>query len=315
MRDLPSWVRIGGVTDGLLIGGQSDGAGPVVRPLLEDCLLSVWTQPFAWLLLAEPVPLEETGRLADDVADRAYTARSMAERSPENAVEAARLERRHRELRQAATTGLWRVHLLAGGTSPQAAARVAALVCASADLDGLPYALAPLREEASQNAAAWPFEASSRLVAALARPPVREVPGVRFVVRPEFDVTPEIGAGGVPLGRVPSVDAVVSLGLRARGLVWRWVPTTRVAHCCFEHADQNFGSPDRGPRAAPPPAGDEARSPGRARVRHGMDVPTRRRRRSPTPPRPDVHRCCPPRKPTNPAAAPAPSAAGSKAAR
>jgi DNA helicase HerA-like ATPase len=44
----------------------------------------------------------------------------------------------------------------------------------------------------------------SRLVAALARPPVREVPGVRFVVRPEFDVTPETttGAGGVPLGQV-----------------------------------------------------------------------------------------------------------------
>jgi hypothetical protein len=174
----------------------------VVRPSLEDCLLSVWTQPFAWLLLAEPVNTEETGRLADEVADRAYTAQSMAERSPENAVDAARLERRHRELRQAATSGLWRVSLLAGGMSPQAAARVAALVCASADLDGLPYALAPLPDEASQNAAAWPFEASSRLVAALARPPVREVPGVRFVVRPEFDVTPETAAGGVPLGRV-----------------------------------------------------------------------------------------------------------------
>ncbi|MFB9834964.1 hypothetical protein ACFFNX_22525, partial [Actinoallomurus acaciae] len=201
MRDLPSWVRIGGVTDGLLIDDQPDGEGPVARPSLEDCLLSVWTQPFAWLLLAEPVNTEETRRLADDVADRAFTAQSMAERSPENAVEAARLERRHRELRQAATTGLWRVHLLAGGMSPQAAARVAALVCASADLDGLPYALVPLPDEASLNAAR-PFEASSRLVAALARPPLREVPGVRFVVRPEFDVTPETAAGGVQLGRV-----------------------------------------------------------------------------------------------------------------
>ncbi|GLY81614.1 ATP-binding protein [Actinoallomurus iriomotensis] len=197
MREFPSWVRIGGVTDGLLTDDQPDRAAPVTRPSLEDCLLSVWTRPFAWLLLAEPVGAEETGRLADDVADRAYTAQSMAERSPENAVEAARLERRHRELRQAATSGLWRVWLLAGGTDPRAAARVAALVCASADLDGLPYALAP-----QGTSAAWPFEASSRLVAALARPPAREVPGVRFVVRPEFDVTPETAAGGVPLGRV-----------------------------------------------------------------------------------------------------------------
>jgi hypothetical protein len=38
---------------------------------------------------------------------------------------------------------------------------------------------------------AWPFHASSRLVAALARPPARSVPGIRFVLRPDFDVTPE----------------------------------------------------------------------------------------------------------------------------
>lgn len=39
-------------------------------------------------------------------------------------------------------------------------------------------------------------------MAALARPPVREVAGVRFVMRPEFDVTPESAATGVRLGRV-----------------------------------------------------------------------------------------------------------------
>lgn len=105
MNDLPHWTRIGGIIDGLLTDDQPDAAGPMMRPSLEDCLLSVWTEPFAWLLLAEPVSLAETGRLADDVADRAYTAQSMAERSPENAVQAQRLERRHRELRQAASSG------------------------------------------------------------------------------------------------------------------------------------------------------------------------------------------------------------------
>ncbi len=213
MGDLPCWTRIGGITDGLLVDEAPDPAAQqVLRPSLEDCLLSVWTGPFAWLLLAEPVDAAETGRLADEIADLAYTAQSMAERSPENAVAAARLERRHRELRQAATSGLWRLHLLAGGTSPQAANRVAALVCASADLDGLPYALTPeppgagearaTGEAAPAGVPRSPFEAGTRLVAALARPPVREVPGVRFAVRPEFDVTPETAAGGVPLGRV-----------------------------------------------------------------------------------------------------------------
>jgi DNA helicase HerA-like ATPase len=51
-----------------------------------------------------------------------------------------------------------------------------------------------------------PFDGSSRLLAALARPPAREVPGVRFVLRPDFDTTPETasitGAPAVPAGVV-----------------------------------------------------------------------------------------------------------------
>ena len=43
---------------------------------------------------------------------------------------------------QGRSTGLWRIRLAAGGTDPEAAARVAGLVCASADLAELPYALA-----------------------------------------------------------------------------------------------------------------------------------------------------------------------------
>jgi hypothetical protein len=123
------------------------------------------------------------------------------------------------------------VRLLAGGPAPQAAGQIAGLLCASADLDGLPYALVPMpgcagldevldgslvaehnppaviggppglapgtqlppsrARDADISAPAWPFHASSRLVAALARPPAREVPGIRFVLWPDFDVTPE----------------------------------------------------------------------------------------------------------------------------
>ncbi|WP_412519088.1 ATP-binding protein [Actinomadura madurae] len=186
------WVSIGGIADGLLV----DDPAPEepARPSLEDGLLSVWMQPFAWMLVAEPVEPEEARRLADDLADRQQRAQSMAEMSPEESVTALRMDKRHRELRQAATSGLWRVHLTAGAATPRAAARVAALVSASADLSRLPYALVP--------GAAGPFEASTQLVAALARPPVREVAGVRFVMRPEFDVTPESAATGVRLGRV-----------------------------------------------------------------------------------------------------------------
>ncbi|MEU5993014.1 ATP-binding protein [Spirillospora sp. NPDC047418] len=193
---MPHWVGIGGIADGLLVDDrlQEEPA----RPSLEDGLLSVWMRPFAWLLVAEPVEPSEAGRLADDLADRQQRAQSMAEMSPEESVAAVRMERRHRELRRSATSGLWRVHLAAGAATPEGAARVAALVCASTDLTGLPYALVPGEK--------GPFEASTQLVAALARPPAREVAGVRFVMRPEFDVTPESADAGVPLGRVLDRD-------------------------------------------------------------------------------------------------------------
>jgi DNA helicase HerA-like ATPase len=151
---------------------------------------------------------------------------------------------RHSELRRAAATGLWRVHLLAGGVTPEGAAHVAGLVCASADLTGLPYALVPrpgtgplpnmltdpavrqLQHAGSRNGFQLtmrapavaaritnaaedpdtpqpqsPFYASTRLLATLAAPPRREVPGLRFALRPDFDITPENGlCDTVPLG-------------------------------------------------------------------------------------------------------------------
>ena len=41
---------------------------------------------------------------------------------------------------------------------------------------------------------ASPFYGSTELLAALARPPEPEVPGIRLALRPDFDVTPEAPA-------------------------------------------------------------------------------------------------------------------------
>src|SRR4029077_7944827 len=132
--------------------------------------------------------------------------------------------------------------------------RVAGLVCASADLSGLPYAIAPdqntggdrggsgflpsprgvrgdgsPRERTSQQSpnaarglrealedlsgpppaggdavAGHPFCASSELVAALSRPPEREMPGIRLALRPDFEVTqePAPGRAAITVGAV-----------------------------------------------------------------------------------------------------------------
>jgi DNA helicase HerA-like ATPase len=209
MSQLPAWRVIGGISDGLLAEQSSRLAGQAPASL-EECLLAVWPGAFGWLLLAEPLSGAEVGDIADELARREQLASGNSDRFPERAVATRRLQLRHGELRQGLSAGLWRVRLLAGGADAAASARVAGLVCASADLAGLPYALTPatsaartLPEILQDPGAApaggdavpgHPFYASTALIAALSRPPEREVPGVRLALRPDFDVTQEPAA-------------------------------------------------------------------------------------------------------------------------
>ena len=197
MAELPSWRAIGGLR---LEAERHTGQRP--PPSLEECLLAVWPGAFGWLLVAEPVGSAEIGAMAEQVA-------RQAESLPG---EAHRLRLRHAELRQGLSTGLWRVRLAAGGADADAAARVAGLVCASADLAELPYAVAPADAGArdlpelmqdtgpapadGDAATGYPWYASTELVAVLARPPEREIPGVRLALPPDFDVTQEPAAAG-----------------------------------------------------------------------------------------------------------------------
>jgi uncharacterized protein len=301
---LPCWTRIAGVSDVLLAEARAPRADQQMVPLplsqsqsLERGLLSAWLDAFGWLLLAEPVDPDAVTEMAAEAASAQLEAEQN--NSPRARLAARRAAARHDELREARTSGLWQVHLLAGAATPDAAARVARLVASSADLRGLPYGLAPRPVsgslpdtliavargvggggggagggapgralsavpgpgddrswwDAPMSAGPWggpvpgpgpgaglglgdggrrwpqpapglapaeafrqaedsrdtlvpgsPFFASTRLVAALARTPGRELPGLRFTLRPDFDVTPETGVdvvdGAVPLGAV-----------------------------------------------------------------------------------------------------------------
>ena len=212
MARLPAWRAIGGISDGLLPGDERRPDGRRA-PSLEECLLAAWPGPFGWLLIAEPLSAAEIGKLAEELAQREQYATGDSDRFPGRATAARRLSLRHGEMRKGVSSGMWRIWLLAGGTDVEAAARVAGLVCASADLSGLPYAITPaghaargLREAledpdaaeppaGGDAVAAHPFCASSELVAVLCRPPEREMPGIRLALRPDFDVTQETAAG------------------------------------------------------------------------------------------------------------------------
>ncbi len=144
------WVPLAGVCDVLLAGQDAPGLSPAGRdwrPSLEDGLLSAWLGPFGWLLLAEPA---DEGTL-EELTSQVSLAQLEAQRSdsPRARLAERRAAARHAELRQAASTGLWRVHLLAGAATPEQAAQVAGLLRASSDLTGLPYALLPARNAAT----------------------------------------------------------------------------------------------------------------------------------------------------------------------
>jgi DNA helicase HerA-like ATPase len=221
---LPAWREIAGISDGLLApadelrhGGRTTGHATLS---LDEGLLGSWSGPFGWIVIAEPLRPAELRSLAAEVGRRQRLAEGAGDRFPERAVEAERLRERHAEVERGASTGFWRIRVLAGGCDAASAARVAGLFCASAGLDGLPYALSPAalddRDEdqagmpGGDATPASPFCGSTELLAALARPPDHEVPGIRLALRPDFDVTPEAPAppesaeadGGIPLGEV-----------------------------------------------------------------------------------------------------------------
>jgi uncharacterized protein len=206
MARLPWWRTIGGITDGLLPDHDRRAGERPPPPSLEECLLAVWPGPFGWLVVAEPLSTAEILQIADELARGERLSAGDADRFPERATAARRLNLRHAEVRKGASAGLWRVRLLAGGADEEAASRVAGLACASADLTGLPYAIAPagvarsLQEALEDPGPAppggdaqpgYPFYASTELIVALSRPPERELPGIRLALQPDFDVTQE----------------------------------------------------------------------------------------------------------------------------
>jgi DNA helicase HerA-like ATPase len=183
---LPAWRPVGLLSDGLL----ADEHAPRVTTGLD--LVGNWTESFGWLVVAEPVPAGELQTLADETVARLHLAEQAADRFPDRALEAQRLRQRLAELRHGQSTGMLLTRLLAGGVTEADAARVAGLCCASLDLANLPYALVPTSEE--------PAVASAELVAAVSEPPRAEVPGIRLVQQPDFDVTPDFDTAGIPLG-------------------------------------------------------------------------------------------------------------------
>ncbi|MFG2881742.1 ATP-binding protein [Streptomyces sp. NPDC048297] len=248
LKDLPYWVPCPGVHDPLRLA-EDGRARPTERRASFDDAVAHLPDPFAWLVLAEPLPYEwlERERTALGVALPRLRQR---ENSEADRIAAERAEARYRELTRAVSTGLWNVRVLVGAAAPDTAHASAALLCGAGDLDDLPYVLVPGRRTvplaealadgtpvpavpatavratavqvpaatvpdatgssatgSSANAAVVgaSFTAPAELVAALARPPERELPGVETITPNRFDVSsdnPDAAADGFFVGGI-----------------------------------------------------------------------------------------------------------------
>lgn len=196
--DLPVWIACTGVHDPLTRVPDPDEGEP--GGVLEDL---VDERPFAWLVWAQPLPGEELAAQLDDLHYGMSVLLDREAGSGRDAVELERARERYREL-QSAAGGVWRVHVLAAGEDEAGARAATGLLAATADLHRTAYVLRPGSEAGSLDAAlaAEPVVASGELLTALARPPARELPGLRAVERARFDVTPETPGDGIPVGEV-----------------------------------------------------------------------------------------------------------------
>jgi len=195
-----SWVGCDGRADALWAPSDTSRQRPTVRRGSFDLQVAHLAAPFAWLVLAEPLQGElvqaELERLAAEILPL-----SRGEVGETKRVQLERQQARHRELSRVKDLGAWRIRVAVGAADPDEATMIAGTLCAAAELDELPYVLVPATPPLALPDALrrTGFIGSTDVVAALARPPERELPGLTLVEAHTFDQTSE-------LAREPGVD-------------------------------------------------------------------------------------------------------------
>jgi uncharacterized protein len=209
------WVPCVARADALWAPSANRPEPPVPRRESFDRYVAHFPGPFAWLVLAEPLGAAELEPELRALVNEILPL-SRGEVGEAKRVELERKQARHRELSRAQHGGGWRIRVLVGTDDPDGANTAAAMLCAVAELDGLPYTMAPAGPPSSTMDCATAFTGTTELLVALTRPPERELPGLRLVEPHSFDVTPEHPAGGglrlgpvLDEGRVETSDLVL----------------------------------------------------------------------------------------------------------
>jgi len=211
LGSLGLWTACLGEPD-VLWTPRDDSPQAALRAPFDDYVAHL-PDAFGWLVIAEPLPVASVDAERNRLMGRLPLLRQR-ENSAIHQIDLERTQARYRELTKARTSGAWSVRILVGGPDLACMQRTAALLCNASDLEDVPYVLTPGRDqgtlaqcletEAAVDDSRSPFIASSEFLASVARPPARELPGIRAVSPRLFDVTPESGAGAahVVLGSI-----------------------------------------------------------------------------------------------------------------
>ena len=174
-----------------------DGAG------LEQLLQHLGDQPFAWLSIAEPITTQRTQAALDDAHYEHTPHADDADKSLRAGLKARHLRAWHTELAQTLAAGRWNAQFAVAGTDLSPTRRAARLLSACGDLHQIAYRLKPCDQPTNfaEILTRAGHDVSPKLLTAIARPPIREIPGVRMIEHPHLDLTPEtegpIGVGAV----------------------------------------------------------------------------------------------------------------------
>lgn len=158
------------------------------RPLLEDLFGRLGHIPMALLVAARPAKTTEVQAAFDSLSDLVDHLESRRQGRGSERVRLTRAEAELEYLQRWADAGCWQLEVAAGATSPADAVALAAMVAAGGDVQSTALRLRPAAGPAL-GTGGW---APRRLVggdalAALARAPGRELPGVRVTSIPDFD--------------------------------------------------------------------------------------------------------------------------------
>ena len=194
----PLWLLVDALTDQRPAGDA---------PLLEDLFALLPGMPMAVLAVGTPVDDAEVAAHLDRLSD---VVDALEPRRTGRGTERLRLAGAEAELgylRRWAAQGHWRIRLWTGARTAAECDAIAGLLAGGGDLAGVALRARPRGES---GVGGWEVVAGADALAAVARAPLRELPGIRVTDPPRFDVTPET-AGPVTLGVV--LDATRAPGL------------------------------------------------------------------------------------------------------